>query len=136
MDEQENVSLIVLLTAVRIGLNVASVPEDSAIPMRWDIVTMWWRTPDDTAKLFEQRIELVGPENHVLLKETAEIPLDSADTHRHIHRVAGFPIPRVPGRCFLRLYLREKRDRAAWGDPVSIYPMTVEVSLQDPKSVE
>jgi hypothetical protein len=136
MDEQENVSLIVLLTAVRIELNVESIPENSALPMRWDIVTMWWRSPEDTTMQFEQRVELVGPNNGILLTLTADIPLENADTHRHIHRVQGFPIPHVPGRCFLRLYLREKRDGSTWGDPATIYPITVEVALQEPKSQE
>ena len=120
---------------MRIGLNLTEIPEQEhvAIPMRWEIATMWWRSPEDGTTKFEQRIELVGPNESVLLANVAKILLADADTHRHITRIQGFPVPKVAGRCFLRLYLREDRDGTDWGKPVAIYPMTIAVDLQAPK---
>lgn len=135
-DEQGNVSLIVLLSAIRIGLNLAEIPQKAVIPMRWDIITMWWRSPEDSGAKFEQHVELVSPDEKVLITNTAKFGLVEADTHRHVARIQGFPMPRLAGRCFLRLYVREDREGIDRGEPVAIYPLTVEVDLQAPKENE
>jgi hypothetical protein len=136
MDEQGNVSLIVLLSAIRMEIRLSEIPKGAAIPIRWDVITIWWRNPDESGIKFEQRFELVGPDDNELLASESKLDFEAADTHRHIGKIQGFPVPRAPGRCFLKLYIREDREGSNWGEPVTVYPLTVDVSLQGSKDPE
>ena len=134
-DDQGNISLITVLTAIRISLNLAEIPDKIAIPMRWDIVTAWWRDPSDTTTSFQQHIELVAPDGTVLIENNAAINVSAADIQRHVARIQGFPVPKLPGRCLLNLHL-SAQDGAGWGEPIATYPLTVVVNIQRPKEEE
>ena len=122
IDQDENtLSLISVLEGLTTSA-VLPLPENAQAPIRWSIVTVWLRTPEDEGITSEQLTQIILPDG----KTAAPATLTFQMTHRtHRNRVAvfGFPISQ-PGEYRVQLSLREIGDRNGW-QVVSEYPIMV-----------
>ena len=97
-------SLTLQTTAEELAKTATSVEgsEGGAVqpPMalvRWSIFSMWLREPeDDEGKDFHQTIEIVSPDDRVLLSNKMTFKFSgTARTHRLTLHVGGFPVATV-----------------------------------------
>src|SRR5262249_17249286 len=123
IDQRNAASLIGLFLELKVQVAEEQRPEPkTVIPMKWDVVTLWLRTDDDSTKTYEQRIVLVNPggeDTGVATSSTFSLPVA---THRIVATIFGFPIG-VSGRHTLRVWVYETGKEA--GSPVAEYPITV-----------
>jgi hypothetical protein len=124
-DKSTNVSFISLLDSIRIGVRVGEIPEGAAIPLRWSVITMWWRQPDEEPRRYEQQWDFVESDGRVLVRDSAIFVIEGK-THRHITQMEAFPLPRRAGQCLLKLYLREDAEGSERTE-ITTFPLAVEV---------
>ena len=83
-----------------------AMPPNAVIPMKWAVGTVWLRSPDDGEKTFEQRLEIISPNN---TRFETDIVQPFKMTHR-THHIAmstnSFPVG-VPGEYKVVISLRE-----------------------------
>lgn len=122
-ENTRTLSLITILDTLTVGIPAGiDIPADASIPMQWNTVTYWGRTPDDVGKLFEQRIFLQMPDGRQSVERTVEFEF-TGKAHSNIAAFTNFPIG-VAGDYFLVLTLREAGTQANWKEIVK-FPMTI-----------
>ena len=100
---RNTISLISILSHLSI---MVDVPENAAIPLKWEIFTLWQQEGSDTGKTFEQYCELRGPDGKPAMKSVLEFQV-TAPSQRNVVTVTGFPIAPRGGEYSLALFLRE-----------------------------
>jgi hypothetical protein len=88
------------------GIPKESLPPNAVAPLNWGIGTVWLRLPEDSEKTFEQRLEIISPNN---TKYESSVVQTFKMTHR-THQIAlnahTFPVGETGEYRFV-LYLRE-----------------------------
>lgn len=102
-DQGNNVSIISILSNVAVSVQV---PENAAIPLHWEIFSLWQQEADDAGKTLEQYCELRDPDGRAVLKSVLEFQV-TAPSQRNVVTVIGFPIAPRGGEYALVLFLRE-----------------------------
>jgi|SoiMetStandDraft_2_1073263.scaffolds.fasta_scaffold629529_1 hypothetical protein len=119
-DQQGNsVSLITLLQEIRYSVfqNV-QIPPNAALPMKWDVLSLWEKETGDEGIEFEQKIRLVDRNERVLIEYGAQFRFEKR-VHRLTLRILGFPMTE-PG--LLNLVLLLTRPGLDWTE-VTRYPL-------------
>ena len=119
--EEKTLSLISVLEGLTLSA-APPLPEDAHAPIRWSIVAVWLRTPEDEGKTYEQLTQVVLPDGKVTAPATLPFQM-TRRTHRNRVAVFGFPISQ-PGECLVRLSLREVGDGHDW-QVMAEYPIVV-----------
>jgi hypothetical protein len=128
--DDNNISLITVLQGVTVN-----VPGPSKIPLggltRWQVLTLWIREPSDEGKRFEQSVELLLPDGNSYPQKGVQPTQFSMDKRilRHTFTVHGFPVPKSPGECLLKLWLRDVSENGDW-QQVAEYPLAL--NLKNP----
>ena len=130
IDKADNtVSLIGVIQGLVINLNavrpIGDIPVDAVIPMSWAIATVWLQTPEDGEKKFEQRIDIITPNNTRLPANAQQFQM-LLRTHQIAVIAASFPIG-IQGEYKLVLSLREVEANGEWID-LAEYPIEIQHS--------
>lgn len=105
-DQDETLSLISLLENISIPVPEGTqAPSALSAPIRWDIVTYWRSEAEDGGRKFEQKTQLVLPDESIKFETILKFNLDNT-TARNIVNVAGFPVG-ISGNCHLQLWVRD-----------------------------
>jgi hypothetical protein len=107
--------------------NQLPVPPEAVVPLFWQMVSIWYKSPDDGDRRFEQVIELVLPNGQTGF--SAISPIEITDRTQRI-KLDGklFPVG-VPGEVIIRVGFREAGDTTI--TPQVEYPVLVRVSVVD-----
>lgn len=114
------------------GLNVPApepLPEDAGAPVRWNVLALWKRQPEDEGRQYEQRVQLVSPSGRVLVEGLQTFQMVTSSQRNRL-RIDGFPVAEE-GEHTLALSLRDAGEET-WRD-IADYPLAV--SHFDPKAV-
>jgi len=110
-------------------------PTDEApaqVPLRWAVLTLWYKTAGDEGSTYEQKIELVSPSGKVLLSQATEFVM-TRRSHRNTTNVFGFPIAGI-GDHTLRLSLRASSSGESF-QRIAEYPLFVSAD-EGPRSAD
>lgn len=99
-------------------------PPGAALPMKWDVISMWLRTDDDAGKTYEERFALTDAAGKATGLSGASTFEMSAPRHQTVITMLGFPL--VPGSYTLKLWLTEKGQPES--DPIAEYPLALAFS--------
>jgi len=104
-------------------LNVVGEPApDLAIPIAFEVVTLWARTTPDIAAQGTERVTMIDPQENSTTLSTLKINL--AETERTRHRVIGRGLPASqPGRYRFRVDMQLEGE-IEWRQ-VAVVPLTV-----------
>jgi hypothetical protein len=106
-------SLINVIEQINLGRSPhGEIPEDLGVPIKWNLVTLWRNDPEETGKVFEQRVEVIAPNGQRTLDATVEFQLTSRG-HRTNVEVQGMAVGQ-PGDHICRLSLREAGKKTRW----------------------
>ena len=97
---------------------------DAAVPIKWHTLSLWEKEANDDGVSFEQRIELRGQNNKILVQSNSSWSFTTS-THRVTNNIHGFPS--APGP--LRLVLQFRRPESQWTE-VASYPLEVIITAQ------
>jgi len=106
IDQNNNSSMISILHNLQVEVGAAELPQDAAVPMRWDIFTLWLREASDEGKKFEQICELLTPEGKRATGATISFEMTKG-VQRNVMTLMGFPVVSSGGQYLLRLSLKE-----------------------------
>ncbi len=107
-EDDNTTSLISLIEGFTIGIpEDVELPEDTSIPIRWHIMSIWEKVEGEGEKRFEQRIELVLPSGKKAMDESTTIDFKPEPTRfRQVTMIVGFPVSSA-GPAMLKLSFRE-----------------------------
>jgi hypothetical protein len=108
VDQDGNVSLISIFQGITVPASVTAIPENAALAMRWNILTLWQRLAEDEGRNYEQQCDLLTPSGQKVVSTLITFSMTDL-THRNIAYVWGMPV-REFGAHTLRLVLREVGD--------------------------
>jgi hypothetical protein len=121
--EDASISMISILSGVRVSpIEQEELPNDAVVPMIWVAVSIWEREPDDENKTFEQRFQVIQPDEEVQAEATTAFTLPRR-THQNLVNATAFPVGQT-GIYQLRLSVREVGTEQDW-IRVADYPMEV-----------
>lgn len=106
IDQNNNSSVISILQDVQVEVHSTELPQDAAVPMRWEVFTLWLREASDEGKKFEQICELLTPEGKRAARGTISFEMTKR-LHRNVMTLMGFPLVPSGGQYVLRLSLKE-----------------------------
>src|SRR6266478_5197454 len=90
--EDNSLAIVGLIAGVNIAIPLTpDLPPDAAVPMRWYVVSVWRREPEDEGRIYHQRLRMVGPSRRILIDTLSEFQL-TGDSHRVRVLLQGFPI--------------------------------------------
>jgi len=129
-----SISLIAVLHGLTVNaLGEASgepIPPNAVIPMNWSIGTIWLRSPEDGEKTFEQRVDIITPDNSRV--EASPQPFQMTHRTHHLAVAANvFPVG-VAGEYRVVLMLREVRENAEWTQ-VAEFPIEIKHAQNQPQ---
>lgn len=107
INELDNtVSLITVIDTVTIAVQGdAGIPEDTLVPQKWHIYTLWHRTLGEEGKSYEQRITLLNPNGTEIINEIRPFTLIEVK-HQIVINVGSIPVG-VAGQYNINLSIRE-----------------------------
>jgi hypothetical protein len=130
VDQNNNLSLIVAMEELRIDIpESVDVPPKALGMLRWDVVTAWAPTADDGGRRFQQKIEILAPDDTVIGRADVIFQMQAGRNHRNTVRMVGFPVG-PPGQYGLRLLLREDQAGSEFRE-ISTYPLHVKRGKSD-----
>lgn len=113
------------------GLNVSfpeeeytNLPDDSFLPMTWNVLSKWIRDDNEEPHLWEQRIQVTMPDGRVPTDITTAFDLVANSGMHNIVRIDGFAI-KPAGQVNLTLSLRKAGEEAPWQE-ITSYPMNLQ----------
>lgn len=130
---QENVaSLISVMEAINVNVG-ADVPADAVLPIRWEVLTLWQRQPDDpVGTRYEQRLDVLRPDGVIVSNTISGFEIfEQATNYRNIASLFGLPIGQQ-GRCSIKLFLRVVNQDSEWGE-IAEYSIAI---LHNPASTQ
>ena len=107
---------------VTLPANQPTPEPNAAVPLQWQMVSIWHGQPDDAGKQFEQVIEFILPSGQSVFSNTSPIELTSARTRIRIDGKL-FPVG-VAGEVTIRVGCREVGQNDI--HPQSEYPVLVQ----------
>lgn len=118
--QTNNITLISVLHQIsyRPRSNI-QLPPDAAIPMQWDVVSVWQREDGDEGISFNQRLTLRAHGNENVIFERVSPWRFATLFARNVVRIRGFPIA---AQGFLDLTLSYRRPESDWLD-VTTFPL-------------
>jgi hypothetical protein len=123
-EDDHNVSLIALLQNLNVQIPEGwEAPVDLAAPIKWSVVVLWRREDGDEDKEYQQRVQLVAPDERVVI----DVPLNFRLPQSSQHNVVvnnGFPVDQ-PGICWLKLFLRDLAPAESESRLVATFPIEV-----------
>ena len=123
LDQRDNsFTLISTIETITAQITEGDMPANAALPLSWEISTVWYQIPEDQGKTFEQRVQLIGPDGAALLEVQAVFQMGFR-TQRNLGVVPGFPVGQS-GEHQLRLSLREANSLENW-TTVAEYPILI-----------
>ena len=123
LDQRDNsFTLISTIENITAQITEGEMPSNAALPLSWEISTVWYQIPEDQGKTFEQRVELIGPNGASLMEVQATFQMGFR-TQRNLGVVPGFPVGQS-GEHQLRLSLREANSLQNW-TTVAEYPILI-----------
>ena len=123
LDQRDNsFTLISTIENITAQITEGEMPSNAALPLSWEISTVWYQIPQDQGKTFEQRVELIGPNDASLMEVQATFQMGFR-TQRNLGVVPGFPVGQS-GEHQLRLSLREANSLQNW-TTVAEYPILI-----------
>lgn len=134
---QDNASsLISVLEAISVKAQVEEFESNAAIPMKWQVVTLWQRQEELKVPIeYQQRIEIINPSGEVLIdfEQTFTVTSDHLNFRNHLE-VEGFPIGHE-GMLTLKLYLKKSGDESEWRE-ITDYPIRVKYDSSEQANKE
>ena len=124
IDQDGNASLIAMFNELR-RPSIADIPANAQAPIRWNILTLWYREPSDAERKFEQRCILVAPDGSTAVDNRVEFAMSGGLMHRNVTTVFGFPISQA-GEYSLSLRLKAA-DEQGDGQEIAAFPMFVKI---------
>ncbi|MDP9317091.1 MAG: hypothetical protein M3R24_40600 [Chloroflexota bacterium] len=122
IDQDGRTSLIALWDTVTLGVaSNMDVPRELVIPVRWSIVSLWERTPEDGDTTYEQRTYLRLPDGEIQGETTHTFTMTQR-RHQTVANASNFPVGQG-GDLQIVLEIREV-GQDEWR-PVSEYTITV-----------
>ena len=131
IDQNNNPSMISIFQELHVEVTPADLPEGSAIPIRWDVFTLWLREVSDAGKRFEQVCELLTPDGKKAAGGSISFEM-TKDTQRNVMTLMGFPLIPSGGQYLLRLSLREAGEDRERRD-LAVFPITLILAGRRPK---
>lgn len=116
IDKEEMASVINILDSVTLESDGSEdIKPDAAIPMQWEVFTIWRKTSDDdNKKVFEQRVELLRPDGHSVFNAPQPIKIDASHyNYRALTKVGAMPVGQA-GIMSLKIFIREVGDSNSW----------------------
>lgn len=123
-EHTKNISLIEVLEQLTITGPPLPEGQEGAVPITFDVVSLWTREPDSQPARGSARLSLLSPTNSVI-KGDVEYAVDLPDPvlrTRTVTRITGLPFRRA-GIYHFRIQLREEGE-AEWRD-VAIIPLQI-----------
>jgi len=118
-DQALSVIGIIESLATTLPPGVSALTPTTLGPMRWSVVTIYRRLPEDGAKKFRQTVKLFLPNGQIAFDSSTEFSM-THNMFRNLSAVDGFPVG-VAGECRLKLYVSEAG--VADGEPVAEFPV-------------
>lgn len=106
IDQNNNSSVISILQDLQVEVGPTELPQDAAVPMRWDVFTLWLREASDEGRKFEQICELLTPDGKRATGGTISFEM-TMSMQRNVMTLMGFPLVPSGGQYLLRLSLKE-----------------------------
>lgn len=131
IDQNNNPSMISIFQELHVELTPADLPEGAAIPIRWDVFTLWLREVSDKGKRFEQICELLTPDGKKAAGGSINFEM-ATDTHRNVMTLMGFPLIPSGGQYLLRLSLKEAGENQEQRE-LAVFPITLTLASRRPK---
>jgi hypothetical protein len=122
IDQENNTSLIAIFNELR-RPSVPDIPANAQAPIRWNILTLWYRESSDVGHRFEQRAVLFAPDGTVTVDSRVEFDMSEGQMHRNVTTVFGFPISQI-GQYSLSLRLKRIAEPGE-GSEISSFPIFV-----------
>jgi hypothetical protein len=116
-------SLIVLVQ--RMDFQVPTdqpLPERAGAFARLAIFSQWHRVPEDSEKVFEQKLTLGMEGEKLILEAVTEFKMLQR-VNRLVGQIPILPLVK-PGEYSFKLFIREKGEQV-WGAPVGEYPIEI-----------
>ena len=113
-----NVSLISIFHNLNVGLAQETVPAGAALPIHWCVFTLWTRDEAVAYGKYEEICDIRDP-NGTVKALSKNIFSMSADSHRNVTRMFGFPS--IPGRYSITLSLRD--ESRGTQEELAVYPI-------------
>src|SRR5688572_6564551 len=112
MSDERIASLIKMIEGVKVDVT-ERLPEDAAIPMKWNVLALWRRLQDyDQDIQFEQRIDVITPNGETIVNRETSFTVSNA--HRNYRNILNLHSFRLQhGSLLLRIYLKNQ-DIGEW----------------------
>ncbi len=132
IDQRDNNSSVIsIFQELRVEIPLAELPEGTAIPMKWDVFTLWLREAADEGKKFEQICELLTPDGKKAVG--GSILFEMMKTmQRNVMTLMGFPLVPSGGQYLLRLSLKEVGEDKERRD-LATFPIILNLASRPPK---
>jgi hypothetical protein len=125
--ETNQVSMINIINGATVQPIEGEFAADAVIPMPWACVSTWQKEPDDEGKTFEQRLDLVKPNDETL--HLSDLPFKmSQERHQNYVASNGFPVGQT-GKYQVQIWLREIEEGKEW-ELLREYPLLIAHNLQ------
>ncbi len=126
--DEGNISLIAVIESVRAQIPPSEpIPSRAVAPIQWSAVSSWLGLPEDAGKRFEQRVQLITPDQMEAI--SAVVPFEmTMRTHHVMTSINAFPVSQT-GELILRLQIHEVGESHEW-ETVAEYPILVVHAVQ------
>ena len=110
-----------------------SQPTEMSIGVRWSAVAVWWKSPEDEGRDFEQSVVVVSPEGEQMGGSSHLFQMNSRSVRVSVNG-RSFPT-RGEGDHMVKLSFREATEDAEW-KMVTEYPIFVSYQERDVADTE
>ena len=111
IDQDNTISTVSIIQEMWLEAG-ATVPPDFQAAVRWDVVTLWFRLPEDDGRTFEQVVMLLTSDgtmtSHTKLQFSMSTPF-----HRTLSYMYGFQVGQ-PGTHHLELKLKDMANESSF----------------------
>ena len=134
-EEDNSASWIAIMEGLEVGIpaGVTELPANASVPFSWTVATMWYSTPEDSDKEYEQRVQILWPDGR-LLAEGIVLFRMTHRTHRNRVNIQSFNVSQ-PGEQLLRLAIREVGANTDWQE-ITDYPIMIKHVVEEKQENE
>ncbi len=127
--DDNNISLNGVLEELTVFLtSTEKLPEKFALPINYEIVSMWQRNPDVDSVKADIEYIFIDPDKNELLKNTQSIEIPKTSRrHRSRMKIAGMPLTKEGDYT---LQVRVKEEGSDKSHVVAELPLEIKINLQ------